>query len=202
MTYISADERRPEIVAAARRVCVRDGLAKLSLRRVAEEAGIALGTMQHVFRTREMLLRAVVEDVDADIAAALRAGLSRSAGLAGTLRAGITNFWDQMVADQVGLQLLQYELTLTTLRTEGLHELASWQYRRYIELTAKWCQEAAEAAGETIAIDYDALARVILASIDGLILQYVVDPDPVRAKSDLDMVIGTLTALAAPSPAD
>ncbi|MFC7831072.1 TetR/AcrR family transcriptional regulator [Streptomyces sp. NPDC057375] len=202
MTYISADERKKEILAAARRLCVRDGVAKLSMRGVAEETGIPLGTMQHVFRTRGDLLRALVDDVDAEIDAALRTGLVGAKGLAATLHAGLTTFWEEMVAGQVGLQLIQYELTLTTLRTQSLHGIAAWQYRRYAELLAQWCQEAAASAGETIAVGYDALARVILASVDGLILQYVVDPDAERAAGDLEMLIGTLTALAAPRPAE
>lgn len=201
MTYISAGERRKEILLAARQLCVRDGVSALTMRRVADEAGIPLGTMQHVFPTREVLLRTVVEDVDAEIDTALRTGLAGAAGLVATLRVGLTTFWEQMVADQVGLQLIQYELTLTTLRTKNLHGIAAWQYRRYTELIAQWCQEAAEQAGETIAISFEKLARVILAAMDGLILQYVVDPDSERASADLDTVISMLTALATPRPA-
>lgn len=200
MTYISADERKAEILAAARRYCERAGVATMSMRRVADEAGIALGTLQHVFPTRGDLLRALVDDVDAEIDAALRTGLVGASGLAATLRTGLTVFWEQMVAGHVGLQLIQYELTFTTLRTPSLHGIAAWQYRRYGELLAEWCKEAADEAGETIGISYEALARVILASVDGLILQYVVDPDVDRAAADLQMLIDTLVMLAAPCP--
>jgi DNA-binding transcriptional regulator YbjK len=201
VTYISADERRPVILAAARRVCERDGLAKLSMRAVAVEAGIPLGTLQYVFPTRTELLQGLVAQVDDEIDAALRSTPPGTAGLAATLRVGLTAFWERMVAHQIGLQLLQYELTLTTLRTKGLHGIAAWQYRRYTELLAQWFRETAEAAGETLAIGHQALARQILAAIDGLILQYVVDPDPARAAADLETIIATWTAYAAPRPA-
>src|SRR3954468_9317171 len=63
MSYVSSAVRRRQIVLAARRVVERDGLAHASLRAVAEEAGVALSTLQHVFSTREALFGAVVEDL-------------------------------------------------------------------------------------------------------------------------------------------
>lgn len=90
--------------------------------------------------------------------------------------------------------MLQYELTMYALRTSGHEELARLQYRRYADVVAQWCREAAEQAGETAAVSFDHLARMIVAGVDGLILQYVCDPDDARAREGrealADMAIG------------
>jgi hypothetical protein len=97
-------------------------------------------------------------------------------------------------------QLLQYELTTYALRTAGLADLAAWQYEQYSAILARWCQEAATEAGETSAVSFDALARVILAALDGLILQQLAGPDAARAARDLDNVIEAVIAVADPRP--
>jgi AcrR family transcriptional regulator len=51
-----ADERRPQIVAAAERAIAEHGFESVRLLDVAEEAGLAVGTVQHYFGSRDELL--------------------------------------------------------------------------------------------------------------------------------------------------
>ena len=51
------------ILRAARTVFVRDGASAFSARRVAREARLSLGSLQHVFPTAESLLLGMLEDV-------------------------------------------------------------------------------------------------------------------------------------------
>ena len=51
-----ADERRPQIVAAAERAIAERGFDAVRLADVAEEAGLAVGTVQHYFGSRDELL--------------------------------------------------------------------------------------------------------------------------------------------------
>lgn len=53
---IDLEQRREEIAEALWRVVERDGVAAVSVRRVADEAGLALGSLRHVFATRADLL--------------------------------------------------------------------------------------------------------------------------------------------------
>jgi len=59
----SPEARSAEIIAAAGTVFIRDGYAAFSLRSVAAEVGIRLGTLQHHFPSREGLLAATLADV-------------------------------------------------------------------------------------------------------------------------------------------
>ena len=96
---------------------------------------------------------------------------------------------------------MQYELTTYALRTSGQEGLARWQYERYAGVVAQWCQRAAENAGETCAVPFGELARVILAAVDGLILQHVCDPNNARSRAHLDLLIDMFILAAEVRPA-
>lgn len=49
MRYLSKDERREEILQAAMRVALAEGLAGMTVRRIAAEAGVATGQVHHHF---------------------------------------------------------------------------------------------------------------------------------------------------------
>lgn len=200
VAHVEAAVRHRQLVAAARRALARDGVARTSLRAVAAEAGVPLGTMQYVFRSKEQLLRAVIEDVGGEIAQVLQEAAATDDGLEHAIRNGVTTFWSTLVVDQKELQLMQYELTTYALRTAGQESLARWQYERYIAVVAEWCQQAAHNAGESSAVPFNRLARIIVATIDGLILQHVCDPNEARSREDLDATIHMLISLAGVRP--
>lgn len=201
MRYVKAEVRGKQLVAAARTVMVREGVARTSLRTVAAEAGVSLGTLQHVFSSKELLLAAVIEDVTDEIASVLRESVRVDGGLEQAIRDGVTGFWSRLVDQNTDLQLMQYELTMYAMRTAGQEHLARRQYERYTDVVARWCQEAAASAGEICAVPFAQLARVLVAGIDGLIVQHVCDPDPVRAREDLGSVVEMLVGLVAVRPA-
>ncbi len=195
MVYIEAAARRPQLVAAARTALAREGVARTSLRAVAAEAGVPLGTLQHVFPNKGLLLRAVIEDVVDEIAEVLKSSAQGDHGLEHAIRTALTTFWRALVESDWGLQVMQYELTVYSLRTEGQGELAQWQYERYADVVAEWCKSAAHQAGETCPVPFEQLARLMLAGMDGLILQYVCDQNPKRSREDLDVLIDTYVSL-------
>ncbi|BBY42641.1 TetR family transcriptional regulator [Mycolicibacterium celeriflavum] len=54
---IDRDGRRREIAEAVWRIVVRDGVSAVSIRDVAAEAGLAVGSVRHVFSTKAELLQ-------------------------------------------------------------------------------------------------------------------------------------------------
>jgi DNA-binding transcriptional regulator YbjK len=54
---IDHDSRRHEIAEAVWRIVVRDGVSAVSIRDVAAEAGLAVGSVRHVFTTKAELLQ-------------------------------------------------------------------------------------------------------------------------------------------------
>jgi len=196
MPYVEAAVRRPQFIAAARTALATHGVARTSVRIVAAEAGVPLATMQYVFPSKAELLRAVIEDVVVEIAEVLADSATTDQGLEHAIRDGLETFWHRLVQGGRELQLLQYELTMYALRTPGHEDLARLQYERYAAVVAGWCRRAAEHAGETPAVPVDHLARMVVAGVDGLILQYVCDPDDARAEEGLEALARMVTALA------
>lgn len=200
MAYVKAAEREEQIVAAAIRVLSAVGVPGTTLRAVAAEAGISLGTLHYVFPTKDQMLRAVIAKVIDDISDTLRAGLELDQGLEHALRKGITTFWDNLVETDIGLQLMQYELAMYSRRNDESTGLAGSQYAAYTALVTQFCEEAAHVAGERCAVGFDTLGRLALATIDGLILQYVAHPEPARAHRDLAHALDMIVLLADPQP--
>lgn len=54
--YVDADLRRQDVVEAVFRIIASDGLERASLREVAEEAGLAVGSVRHYFSSSDDLL--------------------------------------------------------------------------------------------------------------------------------------------------
>lgn len=200
MAYIKATEREGQIVAAAMRVLSDVGVAGTTLRGVAAEAGIPLGTLHYVFPSKDQLLRAVIAAVMDDVVDAVRADLQLDRGVAHALRRGVTNFWRTLVESDTGLQIMQYELAMYSVRSEGAGGLAQLQYERYTALVTEFCARAAQAAGERCAVDFESLGRLALALVDGLIVQYVTCPDSERARRDLDRAVDMVVQFADPQP--
>ncbi|WP_409461704.1 TetR/AcrR family transcriptional regulator [Amycolatopsis sp. GA6-003] len=196
MPYVEAAVRRSQFIAAARTALAAHGVAKTSLRVVAAQADVPLATMQYVFPSKEKLLRAVIEDVVDEIAGVLQDSAVTGQGLENAIRQGLETFWTRLVRGGRELQLLQYELTMYALRTPGNEDLARLQYQRYADVVAQWCRQAAERAGETAAVSFEHLARMIVAGVDGLILQYVCDPDDARAREGREALANMTIGLA------
>lgn len=72
MRYLSKDERREEILQAAMRVALAEGLAGMTVRRIAAEAGVATGQVHHHFASGGELkslafIRIIRELLDAEV---------------------------------------------------------------------------------------------------------------------------------------
>jgi AcrR family transcriptional regulator len=197
MAYVRAAERRRQYVTAARAVLSRDGVAATSLRVVAAEARVSIGTVYYVFPTKEELITAVIEDVTEEVSAVFRAAKT-DAGLDHAIRNGLDSYWEQLVVNDPQLALMRHELFGYALRTPGLEPTARWQMEGYTRIVAEWAQEAANNAGETCAVPFDTLARVLIANVMGLVLHYLSDHDKARSRRDLHAVADMVIALAVP----
>jgi len=74
MRYLSKDERREDILQAAMRVALAEGLAAMTVRRIATEAGVATGQVHHHFASGGELkslafVRLIRALLDADVLA-------------------------------------------------------------------------------------------------------------------------------------
>ena len=200
MAYVKASERRAQLVVAARAVLCRDGVVGTTLRAVAAEAGVPLGTLHYVFPTKEQRITAVVEDIRDEVSAVFQSA-EVDAGLEHAIRHGVENYWQRLVLSQPELALMRHEVFVYALRTPGLERLGRWQIEGYARIVAGWCEAAAHNAGETCAVPFETLGRALVGSVIGVVLHYLSDHDSDRSGRDLQATLEMLVRLADVGPA-
>jgi DNA-binding transcriptional regulator YbjK len=160
------DRRRQAILAATLRVIERDGLAGVSHRTVAREAGVPTTSTTYYYSSLDSLLIATLT-WSADQMASAFARVELTA-------AGVAEFLASALGPDRGRTLAEYELYLLAARRPELRAAA----RRWIELLA---------AGAP-----DPLAfRAFLAGVDGLLIQGLIADFPPTA-DELEAVVSLL----------
>ncbi len=176
---------RLALLDAAVEVVARDGLDGVSYRSVAEEAGATAGLVFYHFGSRESLI----------LEAAMMAGRR---AVAHAIPVGEDEGLDTFLADLSGSaerdlhdHVFQYEMAFNSRRRPEVAERMAELYAFYGEETERAL--AALAPGEVT----PALARLVFAAIDGLVLQQVVFDDPARTDGGVRALRRALAALFA-----
>lgn len=173
---VDPEQRRRHVVDAVFRLVVRDGVAAASLRNIAAEAGLSLGSVRHYFDSSEALLehaaREMAQRVEARIVARLP-GLE--AALAGD---------DQEAAFSAVLGLFEELLPLDgQRRAEATVWLAFTELSRTTPVLRPYAAELLHGS-RVMALEVtrasgqpDDAAEVLAACVDGVILAAVHDPE-------------------------
>ncbi|MBO1267640.1 TetR/AcrR family transcriptional regulator [Arthrobacter cavernae] len=167
--YAKGAERREQIVQTATDVFATEGFEGTALKRVAELVGVREATLFHYFRGKQELLTAVLAERD-------RRGMdtvgSDHVALPGLAAVAERN------SREPGLTTL-YTVASATANDPG-HDSHAYFRQRYAWLVQELGADitARQAAGEVRTdLPADALARLVIASFDGLQLQWLYDKD-------------------------
>jgi AcrR family transcriptional regulator len=182
-------DRHDGLLQAAMTVMARDGLAGASTRAIAEAAGVNKAMLHYSFADKDALLMAVLDHILSDV----RETLTRAAAGApdqpvARMVALMRAYWHHVEATPA-LQRVQYELTLYALSQASHAELAQQQYAGYVELIVGVIGPATgrkRAAVRTV-------AELVLATLDGLILQFLANPSRPAAQRRLNAAISALS---------
>lgn len=177
---------RDALCEALVRVVAREGLDAVTFRSVAAEAGVTHGLASYHFGTREEM---IVEALTWAVAHALEA--SRLGGEADSLETFAADA-PGLIADAPDEATFQFQLLLEALRRPDLLLEVRDSYDRYIATV----RETLERLG--LPAD-DALAGVVFAAIDGLILQQLLYGRPERTAASLARLRELLAAYLAAS---
>lgn len=188
-TRRSVDERREELVDATLEILATEGLAAATTRRITDQADMALGAFHYAFRSKDELLRAVIERMANQIDGALRAAVAADGNnLASALEAIVQAYWDY-VEGTPHVQLAQFELTIHALREPELRPLAAWHYERLANTVSSVLASVPGAPGD---VEREQLARYLVATMDGLILHHCVQADLTAARERLKRYLAAM----------
>jgi DNA-binding transcriptional regulator YbjK len=164
------EERRDRILRATLAVLGRDGITGVTHRRVADEAGVPLGSLTYWFATKDDLLReALMLFVEEEVTRLRELGEQMS-GADVTPRQIAERFSAAIEAEEHRAeQVAQYELYVEAARNPALRDPAAACYKAYEEVAAN----ALRAAGIP---DPEGSAPLFVALSDGLALRRVSAP--------------------------
>ena len=188
---MTADERRAELVDAAVVVLSRDGVAGTTTRSIVAEAGMQIGVFHYCFRSKEELMRAVMKKVSEHSFEAVREVLAAGGSATELIRGVIDAHWAHLSA-RPEEHLLVYELTHYALRHPGEQAAAQAQYEHYFRAFEGFLHTVEEVGGVTWRSRPDKLSRLIVATLQGLTFQWLVERDDETARQMLDDLIARL----------
>lgn len=156
---------RKALLEAIIRLVAREGLASLTFRAAAAEAGVTHGLASYHFRSREtMIEEALAWATERDIEAArLEPASGRLEDFAADL--------PELVSANPERPAFQFELALEARRRRELLPQVRLLYEHYIDVVARSLEEAG-VGGDRV------LARLAFAALDGLVLQQLIFDDP------------------------
>ncbi|WP_226552447.1 TetR/AcrR family transcriptional regulator [Celeribacter naphthalenivorans] len=170
---------KERLIEGALRVLLAEG-SGASTRNIAKEADLPHGTLHYHFETKEALLCAVLDRLGSGMALRLRTGTAGSKSLDECITRAVETDWD-IVKESFGDQVVQYELTFYALRRPDASWIAQDQYRTYIKAHADVFLLLFPDADEAVREKIQRLAKFVMATMDGMILQELVlpgEPDP------------------------
>jgi AcrR family transcriptional regulator len=161
--------RRTQILQAARACIVALGYERVTVREVAETAGVSTGTIVHYFGDKDTMLEAALLDKVQDTGIAFRAALTGAQSAWERLERLVTASLPETeeVRDEWRLWLTFWgEVT----RNERLRAVSERQHQRWTRFLARIIAEGS-ASGEFAMVDPHIAAIQLAALIDGLAIQ-------------------------------
>jgi AcrR family transcriptional regulator len=187
MARAKSEATRERVIQGAMRALAQHGVTATTTRKIAAECGVPLATLHYHFESKSALLLAVLDAINGECTAAFRAAQRDSVDLAATIAHTLRAMW-RFAERTRDLQVVQYELTLYALREDAAW-LAEQQYESYQQVWREALLATAQRTGELDAPGCAALARFILAGVDGLILQDLARPGKARSRRGVDALI-------------
>ncbi|NHN55254.1 TetR family transcriptional regulator [Calidifontibacter sp. DB0510] len=182
MARVAAEVRRGELVQAAIRVGLDEGLEAATVRRIAREAGVSLGTVHYCFGSKRALFEAVVESISQP---SLELGdIERDDPLT-VIRAAFESYWTEAGGNR-DRQRLVYELVTHLVRQEDPGpDLARMMFRQAYETVEQFVDHYALRI-DGLPVDRETVARMVVAMTDGVALAWIADGDDQAALRVLD----------------
>jgi AcrR family transcriptional regulator len=223
--YRPIADRRRQLIDAGIAIGEREGVAAVTARRVASEAGVSLGLVSYCFATKDDLTVAMAARIAEDTAEAADAPLDltpppvpalvpvggeaaptagpppghrsadRASDLEFALQAALNRLW-QLHEATPGRQLLTYEITTRALREPRLNDVAQQQYDSTVNSCCLVLDHVADQVGVTWDRNVQEMADLVVMAVDGATLRWLVDKDSAAALRRLGDIARLLATMA------
>jgi AcrR family transcriptional regulator len=185
--------RVQSIQEAAIRVISRKGMAAATMQEIAEEAGVAKGTIYLYFRDREELVEKTFETAIGELHKRLDAALDREGTfeerLRGIMTAQFTFFNENREFFRLYHSLRMPEGNATQQRRQK--RTCQPQFRARVDRLGIVLKQAMD-AGEVRVLDPQRLALFLIEGSIALVLERLSEDSPPPESEDIEMIVSTL----------
>jgi AcrR family transcriptional regulator len=185
--------RVQSIQEAAIRVISRKGMASATMQEIAEEAGVAKGTIYLYFRDREELVEKTFETAIGELHKRLDAALDSEGSFEQRLRAVITAklafFGQNREFFRLYRALRMPEGSATQQRRQKRN--CQPQFRSRVDRVAAFLQKAID-AGEVRPLDPKRLALFLIEASTTIVLERLSEDAPPPESEDVELIVSTL----------
>lgn len=185
-----SEERKEQILAAATRVFARQGFDAARMADIAEEADLSIGGVYWYYKGKDDLIEALIASLFAPDIAAMHDLLDAP----GSARDRLLGFMDRhlhQLEPATDLFVVIYRAFGLGIGDVCLREHLAGYVNGYLDGIAALLEQGM-AHGEFRQTDARQAARGLVGLIDGIALQWLVDPDEVAWA---DMVLASITLL-------
>jgi len=185
--------RVQSIQEAAIRVIARKGMASATMQEIAEEAGVAKGTIYLYFRDRDELVEKTFETAIGELHKRIDAALESDGPFAQRLRAVITAklafFNENREFFRLYHTLRMPEGSATQQRRQK--RTCQPQYRARVDRLAAHLKSAMD-AGEVRPLDPKRLALCLIETSTAIVLERLSEDAPPPESDDVELIVSTL----------
>ena len=171
----NSDGRREQIVAAALKVMIAEGVYNTTTRKIADEAGINVATLHYHFHNKEEILFKVMEVLVVNYRATLAKHFTNPQSLHDRIAALLHFIWRE-IEKAPGEQLTLQEMTLYVLRHPNAAYMAKEKDREFLALY----EDSLLSANDVRAADKPMVAKIsnfVYTSFVGILNQWLATRD-------------------------
>ena len=183
---VDHDERRREVLTAASRVIVRDGIDAATTRAIAKEAGYSNGVLAHYFTDKDEILLSALRQSHQRIRERLTRKIEGATGLAALRELLLDNL--PLDAERTQETRLEVSFWSRSLASEHLAEVQRAEAAELRTAVRRLLGEARAAGELTTDENLDDVAERLLALVDGLSLHLLLYPGRL-ARVDLERLM-------------
>jgi AcrR family transcriptional regulator len=171
---VDHEQRRREVLSAARRVIVRDGIDAATTRAIAKEAGYSNGVLAHYFADKDEILLSALRQSHQRIRERLSAKVEGVSGLAALRELLLDNL--PLDAERTQETRLEVSFWSRSLASDALAEIQRAEAAELRSAVRGLLAQARTAGELTTDENLDDLAEHLLALVDGLSLHLLLYP--------------------------
>ncbi|NUW42387.1 TetR/AcrR family transcriptional regulator [Nonomuraea rhodomycinica] len=171
---VDHDERRRELLSAARRVIVRDGIDAATTRAIAKEAGYSNGVLAHYFADKDEILLSALRQSHQRIRERITRRVEGVTGLAALRELLLDNLpLDAERTQETRLEVSFWSRSLAAERLAEVQRAEAEELRAAVRGLLAQAREAGELSTED---NLDDVTEHLLALVDGLSLHLLLYP--------------------------